>query len=804
MFKLALICGGPSKERGISLNSARSVLDHLSRDGLEIRPLYVDHEKNFYAISPRQLYSNTPSDFDFKLAQTARALNESDLVEFLKECDLTFPVIHGAFGEDGALQAFLEKNDIPYVGSDRAACEKMFAKHRATQALKSYDYPVLDNVLITPDLADQSSLLERFFKEKSLTRAVVKPANGGSSIGVFLVHSAAEAMEKIAYIFDQDLDHEIVVEEFCEGKEFTVIVLQNEKNKPVALLPTEISFHYEGEDIFNYRRKYLPTCQVAYHCPARFDDRVVVEIRRQAEDIFTKLGMRDFVRLDGWLTDKGDIIFPDLNPISGMEQNSFLFHQGARVGFTHAGIFEHILQTACRRYDLNFPSAQEKSGKRKNVRVIFGGDTAERQVSLMSGTNVWLKLRQSELLKPEPYLLDKKGDVWHLPYAFTLSHTVEEIVDHCLTASSHLDRLIEYATQVRKELGLDESHLGAMMFAPRRMSFDKFMQEAKEEEAFVFLGLHGGDGENGAIQAKLEDAGLLYNGSGSNASQLCMDKHLTGEAITRLADPMLITAPKVELAIAEFSGFSDSDYATYWEKMVQKLGAASFIIKPRSDGCSAGVVHLYEAQDLQKYVQLVQRAAEFIPAHSFRHQAEVIEMAVSSDGNFLIESFIEVDYLRVQKNELVHKPKTGWIELTAGVLEQDGKYHALNPSITIAEGAVLSLEEKFQGGTGVNITPPPVEIVPAALLDQTKKMVEKAAKALGIGNYARIDIFLNVKSGKVIVIEANSLPGLTPSTVIFHQALAEMPAMVPLAFLEKIVQLTGFVAPVRLVSSAVA
>ncbi len=97
------------------------------------------------------------------------------------------------------------------------------------------------------------------------------------------------------------------------------------------------------------------------------------------------------------------------------------------------------------------------------------------------------------------------------------------------------------------------------------------------------------------------------------------------------------------------------------------------------------------------------------------------------------------------------------MELTVGLLEQDGVYYPFNPSITIAEGTVLSLEEKFQGGTGVNLTPPPGEILSPSASDKIKKLVAKAAAALGIQNYARIDIFFNQITEKMIVIEANTL-----------------------------------------------
>ena len=69
-------------------------------------------------------------------------------------------------------------------------------------------------------------------------------------------------------------------------------------------------------------------------------------------------------------------------------------------------------------------------------------------------------------------------------------------------------------------------------------------------------------------------------------------------------------------------------------------------------------------------------------------------------AEFLFEPYIETDSIAIRHNELHYCPKEGWLELTVGVLEHQGNYHALNPSITIAEGAVLSLEEKFQGGQG--------------------------------------------------------------------------------------------------------
>ena len=104
-LKIGLICGGSSLERGISLNSARSAMDHLESEDIEIVQIYFDSKRKPYRVSKAQLYSNTPSDFDFKLQQAATPLNEETLVSLLKTTDIVFPVMHGPFGEDGEIRA---------------------------------------------------------------------------------------------------------------------------------------------------------------------------------------------------------------------------------------------------------------------------------------------------------------------------------------------------------------------------------------------------------------------------------------------------------------------------------------------------------------------------------------------------------------------------------------------------------------------------------------------------------------------------------------------------------------------------
>lgn len=790
-LKIAVLCGGPSKERGISLNSARSVLDHLSGEKVEITPFYVDPSLNFYELSRPQIYSNTPSDFDFKLRETSKRLGEDELLARLREFDLVFPAIHGAFGEDGHLQELLEDYGIPFVGSPSLCCRKMFNKNRASFLLEKAGFHTLPSLTLRKGNPYNREEIESFFSAHRLTRAIVKPSAGGSSIGVYSVQSPDEAIEKLEqHIFATGTDTMGLLEPFSTGREFTVIVLECANGSPTALIPTEISMSYENGAIFDFRRKYLPTNMVAYHCPPRFDDREIAEIQSLAEKVFNLLGMRDFARLDGWLMPDGKIWFSDFNPISGMEQNSFLFQQPARLGMTHGDILHYIVASACRRYNLPFPESLPQSGNRKPVRVLFGGATAERQVSLMSGTNVWLKLNKSKRYEADPCFLAMDGTVWQLPYMFCLFHTVEEIAQSCANATTIAERLARLVPPLRARLGLGSEFFPTL---PVHQSLAEFIADSKKKDAFVFLALHGGIGEDGTLQAKLDAAGVPYNGSGPEASRLCMDKEATGRAITAASIPGVATALKLRCRIPDdFADFTDKDYLSYWEKICAELKTHTFIIKPQSDGCSAGVIHLRRPEDIKTYVALTEDHATYIQPGTFSGQRDIVEMSRAGNRDYLIEAYIRTDPIVTSGAELYHKDEGGWIELTVGVLAQKstGSVHVFNPSITVAEGAMLSLEEKFQGGTGVNITPPPPTILTPAQCKILKEKIGLTTKALGIDNYARIDLFFNRRSNDVIIIEANSLPGLTPATVLYHQAMAEQPRpLFPIEFLSLLIEM---------------
>jgi len=770
------------------MNSARSVMDHLTSENVEVTPFYFDQQLNAFALSPAQLYSNTPADFDFKLAQTATPLSNSELEKELKSFDIVFPVMHGSFGEDGQIQEWLEERRIAFVGASSASCRQAFDKYRANEFIKEFGFFTLPSCLIEISKRDESlQKATEFFEKHKITRAIVKPSAGGSSIGVFSVSTVEEAVQASETIFDKEMDTRVVIEPFVQGREFTVIVLESKYRLPVAILPTEIEADYADHQVFDFRKKYLPTRQVTYHCPPRFDNRLIERIQIQAEQLFVLHGMRDFTRFDGWVLDDGSIWFSDFNPISGMEQNSFLFQQSTRIGLSHRAVLEHIVARACERYDIDHPFVFEndemiEEDKRKELPILFGGDSSERQVSLMSGTNVWLKLRNSKVYKPVPYLIDLTGGIWQVPYQLLLNHTVEEIVENCRAAALHEERIGRFESQAREKLGykkpIDRQEFG--------QPISTNLEDLIENSSQVFLALHGGIGENGTLQAMLEKKSAVFNGPNADAAMLAMNKQSTADAINELKMDSVSSITGLTLSMKELTDSLADSADIVWKNIVEKTQADTVIAKPVADGCSSGVVRLHDAGDLTRYISLSSTGGGYIPPNTFKDQPERIELALDAPIGIRFERCIETDIVRVQAGKLRHSPISNMIEITVGVVQENGTMRAMNPSLTVAESAVLSVEEKFQGGTGVNLTPPPPEILSDQNREKIKDNIEELAKRLNLSGYCRIDAFADCVNGDLLIIEINSLPALTPSTVLFQQALAEETPLYPMEFLELI------------------
>ena len=821
VLRVALLCGGPSAERGISLNSARSALDHLQSDSIRVDAYYLDAACRAWSIDTAQMYSNTPEDFDFKLSAGAAHADEApsqeggsstgymfESLEALgahlgRHADLALPVMHGRFGEDGGVQALLEAAGVPFVGTGAEAARVAFDKYLAAGALRRAGFAALPSVLLEAGGEGDALLLARWFTEQGLdaasARVVVKPCRAGSSVGVRVCHGVVEAAAHAQTLREQGIDDRVVAELFAEGgREFTVIVLGGvgeQGEEAVSLLPTEVEILGEegeaegGADsaIFNYRRKYLPTSQVRYHTPPRFAEETTAAVRAGVARLFGVLGLRDMARVDGWVLPptlaracgapegQGEdgapvVVFSDVNLVSGMEQTSFLFQQGAEAGMAHGDILRVALNAACKRSGLQMPSSGESGAagaleaaaeSKQRVYVLFGGGTSERQVSLMSGTNAWLKLSSHPDVDARPFLLDKaelapapgQSDVdalrgrgvLRLPYGAVLRHTVEEVA---AAADAALEPTRAAATSRARAAAAAELALPAGARSldadakPERTTLGAVLNEAAAAEAVVFIAVHGGPGEDGRLQAACEAAGVAHTGPGPETSALCMDKVATGERLRAAALlGRVSTTAKVTRKHTELVALSSTVAAeATWAKLQSALwptaapGAPTAIcIKPSGDGCSTGVARLTSAADLAAYATHAGANAPRVPADALPGAAPhaAIELPPAPPAAWLLEPFIETDAI-----SMVRDPETGdtsiawagnsrWVEVTVAVWGREGEMRALSPSVTVREmGAVLSLEEKFQGGTGINLTPPPEDICSAEVIETVKRNIE--------------------------------------------------------------------------------
>ncbi|KFK34088.1 hypothetical protein AALP_AA5G100700 [Arabis alpina] len=856
-LRVGLICGGPSAERGISLNSARSVLDHIQGNGISVSCYYIDPDLKAFAISSAQLYSNTPADFDFKLESLAQGFSSlSEMAEHLfSTVDIVFPVIHGRFGEDGGIQELLESHNVPFVGTGSRECRRAFDKYEASLELKANGFMAVPNYLVQGTGVDESEIAQWFADNKldlEVGKVVVKPARAGSSIGVKVAFGVDDSIKKAIELILEGIDDRVVIEVFIENAyEFTAIVLDVGSGSdchPVVLLPSEVQLQFHGsvdpkEDaIFDYRRKYLPTQQVTYHTPPRFPLHVIKSIREEASLLFQKLGLRDFARIDGWylaptsnLSSSSacetlgglrsrDILFTDINLISGMEQNSFLFQQASKVGFSHSNILRTIVHRASSRFPhltgYNHGSSQllrssttlESSGDVQKVFVIFGGDTSERQVSVMSGTNVWMNLQRFDDLKVTPCLLSNSSgafldktksdldnrEVWSLPYSVVLRHTAEEILAECLEAIEP-DRALFTSLlqkQVMEDLmdGLkDQSWFAGFDITdelPMKFSLKEWIKLAKEDQATVFIAVHGGIGEDGTLQELLEDEGVAHTGPGVVASRTCMDKVMTSQALSHLLEFGVHTIKK---DVKRTEDIMHETIPKIWDELITKFQCPTLCVKPARDGCSTGVARLCSCEDLAVYVQALKDGLPRIPPNSFSKTHGMIEMPNHTPKLLIFEPFVETDEIIVSskaKQQLSWKGSKRWVEITVGVIGKRGSMHSLSPSLTVKEsGDILSLEEKFQGGTGINLTPPPPTIMSKEALEKCKHGIELIAETLGLEGFSRIDAFVHVETGEVLVIEVNTVPGMTPSTVLIQQALAEQPPMYPPQFFRTLLHL---------------
>jgi UDP-N-acetylmuramate--alanine ligase len=714
-LKIGVLMGGKSIEKEVSFNSGRTICNHLDTARYTVIPLFHHTTGELYILPERFLCRGKISDFAHKLDTQAEHILWQDLK---KHIDFMYIATHGQYAEDGTLQGFLEILQIPYLGSKVIASALGMDKIIQKQLLDKAGIKTPKSIAIYPEQfslykTDNTKLLEALAVNGISLPCIIKPHKEGSSLGVSVAHTLEDiqdGLEKAIFI-NRNKPEAALIEEYITGMEFSCIIITDYKTgNKIPLPPTEI-VPENNTDFFDYQQKYMPGRATKF-TPARCSSQALYSIQNTCIQVMDLLEMHNIARIDGFLTDDNTVIIIDPNTLAGMAPSSFLFRQAAELNMSHTAFINHLIETELHYYAMVTPkivdtqeitnkSTQVSHNKKVRVGVLFGGRSHEKEISLESGRNIFYKL-SPHTYEPIALFLDSDLNLYQIEQTLLVRNSTKELTSG-LTPSMH-------------------------------RAWDNLAHIVD----FVFIGLHGGEGENGCIQGTLELLGIPYNGSSVLTSALCMNKYKT----TSYLRAQGFCVPKNVL-------ISKADTTMLLEK-IEPLGSFPLIVKPNDDGCSTLV---YKVQTIENLIDALE--------------------AIFNDG---------------KEVALVEECITG-MELTVGVIG-NATVQALPPSYALTSGDILSIEEKFLPGAGENQTPAPLRKEALIFVQQ---IIENAYKAVNCKGYARIDCFYQnasqspTGSQRMIILEINTLPGLTPATCIFHQA-AEL-GIKPMDFIDMIIQL---------------
>lgn len=660
-----------------------------------------------------------------------------------------------------------------------AAVEKaFFTKWLGCESWKSYtDKEKTDFVRTLSDIREGIGMPIKIDTGSNLSpRGETRGENG---VKIFynqyeLINFLNKNQDKAEGFVLEALDGEstVIVEGFIEGKEFSCIVLEDtdNQNQVIALPPTEIR---KGKELFDYRSKYLPGLSRKI-TPIDLPDQDINAIRKECERLFSELCFDVYARIDGFLSKDGRIFLNDPNTTSGMMPSSFFFHQAAEIGLTPSQFLTYIIRTSLSKriknskgafayekilnqLDVYLEKEKHAVSNKIPVAVILGGYSSERHISVESGRNIFEKLASSEKYAPIPIFLTGKTDqhlMYQIPINVLLKDNADDIKEKIDNWKIHpvVKQIIMECKTITDKYGSPDN-----LVQPQLLTYLDLASKVKE----VFIALHGRPGEDGAVQEQLEKVGLTYNGSGKESSSITIDKYRTNEILK-----------KNGFLVAKHCLITQDDWNTNRDRIRESLQNEykyPLIAKPVDDGCSSAVKKIKTFEEFEAFATLMFRQTEGFDPKA----ADVLHIKPKEE--FPQKPVILVEEL-ISKNDAKH-----FLEITGGMLTKFNAkgelvYEVFEASEALAEGDILSLEEKFLAGQGQNITPARYSRNAKErqqISNQVKEVLGAAARVLKVVGYCRIDAFVRIYDAnrvEVIFIEVNSLPGMTPATCIYHQA----------------------------------
>lgn len=302
-IRIALLAGGTSGEREVSLNGAAEVEKALSKDKFSVRRF------------------DTATDL-------------ADIVAAKDEIDFAFILLHGLQGEDGTMQGLLDLLNIPHQGSGVLGSAIAMDKHLSKELYQLEGLPVARSEIVTP----QNAMAGKDIAAKLGLPLVVKPVREGSSLGMTIAQTEDELIDGI----EKALTHgrEVMVEQYIRGRELTVGVVGNDTLDPLPLI--EI---VPGEEFtfFDYTAKYKPGATNEI-CPAPVSDEVTQKAQDYALRAHKVLRLRGYSRTDMMMDENENLYLLETNTIPGMTSTSLLPQAAAEFGLAFPDFLEKLVE----------------------------------------------------------------------------------------------------------------------------------------------------------------------------------------------------------------------------------------------------------------------------------------------------------------------------------------------------------------------------------------------------------------------------------------------------------------------------
>jgi len=354
-IRLAVVFGGRSTEHAISCVSAGSILGALDRDRYDVvaigitpegRWVLAPDDPSLLALSGREL----PSVKDGRAVALPGDPTAGGLVpledgpSLLGRVDVVFPVLHGPYGEDGTLQGLLELTGVPYVGSGVLASAAAMDKSVARVLLVAAGIPVTAAVVVRAAAWQQD--------ERAVVRQVealglpvfVKPARGGSSIGITRVTDLADLPAAVEEALRYD--PKILVEAAVVGREVECGILEDSGGRPQASVPAEVRVVGDYE-FYDFEAKYLDAA-TQLDVPADLPPDVTSRLQEMARLAYEVLDCEGLARVDFFVGPGGELTVNEVNTMPGFTPTSMYPRMWAASGVTYPELVDRLVQAALR------------------------------------------------------------------------------------------------------------------------------------------------------------------------------------------------------------------------------------------------------------------------------------------------------------------------------------------------------------------------------------------------------------------------------------------------------------------------